>query len=667
MSGSWKSRFRFAGLAAILVAGGAAAQGPTLPKPAAPAVAATSVPPQTAAAGRALTREDLEAWLDGIVPYALHRGDVAGAVVVVVKDGQVLLQKGYGYADVAARKPVSPDTTLFRTGSVGKLFTWTAVMQLVEQHRIDLDRDVNDYLDFKIPPAFGKPITMRQLLQHTGGFEDHAKHLFVDDVRYQLPLDKYLKQNVPARIFAPGDLPAYSNYGATLAGYIVQRVSGEPYAEYLERHVFGPLGMQHSSFAQPLPAGLAAGMSKGYRLASAPPEKFELVNVFPAGGASNTGADMGRFMLAHLNEGRLGSAQILQPATAQLMHSQSFQATPPLPGFALGFYREDRNGHEVIAHEGDTNLFHTNLELILDQHVGFFISVNSLGKDGAGGAIRNAVFNDFADRYFPAPVVAALPTFARAKQDAALLAGDYQLSRRIQTRLLNLIYLMGQVKISAAADGTLTVAGIKTLGGGTKHWREIGPFLWQDMDGHDRMAANVKDGVVKAVWFDETVPAFVFQPVPASQNKSWILPLLGASVGILLLVALFWPLSALIRWRYGRTFDHQGTRATAYRLVRVTAVVEVVFIVGMAAAIVSTASHSAALNGSNDWVFRLLQLVGVAGILGILVGLWNVREVWRDQASSWWGKTTAVAIVAALISASSLAVMLHFFSVSLDY
>ena len=667
MLGSWKALVLSVTVGAICAAGGAAAQGAALPKPAASAVTAAAVSPQAVPAAHALTREDLEAWLDGIVPYALHRGDVAGAVVVVVKDGQVLLQKGYGYADVAAGKPVSPDQTLFRTGSVGKLFTWTAVMQLVEQHKIDLDRDVSAYLDFKIPPAFGKPVTMRQLLQHTGGFEDHAKHLFVDDVRYQMPLDKFLKHNVPARIFPPGEVPAYSNYGATLAGYIVQRVSGEPYAQYVEHHIFAPLGMLHSTFEQPLPAAFAAKMSKGYRLGSAPPQSFELVNVFPAGGASNTGADMGRFMLAHLNDGQLGSAQILQPATLQLMHRQSFQATPPLPGFALGFYREDRNGHAVIAHEGDTNLFHTNLELILDQHVGFFISVNSLGKDGAGGAIRNAVFNDFADRYFPAPIVAPLPTYAHAKRDAALLAGDYQLSRRIETRLLNLIYLMGQVKIAAAPDGTLTVSDIKTLGGGTKRWREVGPFLWQNMDGHDRMAAKVEGGIVKAVWFDETVPAFVFQPVPAWQNKSWILPLLGASVGILALVAIFWPLSALVRWRYGRTFEHQGARARAYRLVRLAALAEVIFIGGMVAAIVSTASNTAALNGSNDWLFRLLQLVGVVGLIGILVGLWNSREVWRDQGSSWWAKTTSVAIVAALASASTLAVMLQFFSLKLDY
>ena len=113
---------------------------------------ATPVTP-TVAGGHELNKTDVDAWLDGYIPYALARGDIAGAVVVVVKDGQVLTQRGYGFSDVEKRTPVSPETTLFRPGSVSKLFTWTAVMQLVEQGKIDLDKDVNAYLDFKIPRA----------------------------------------------------------------------------------------------------------------------------------------------------------------------------------------------------------------------------------------------------------------------------------------------------------------------------------------------------------------------------------------------------------------------------------------------------------------------------------------------------------------------------------
>lgn len=617
--------------------------------------------------GRPLTRDDLEPWLDGVMTYAMKRGDVAGGVVVVVKDGQPLLAKGYGYSDVARRLPVDPATTMFRTGSTGKLFTWTAVMQLVEQHRLDLDADVNTYLDFKIPPALGKPVTLRELMQHTAGFEEHAKFLFVDNVKYLLPLDRFLKENLPARIFPPGEVPAYSNYGATLAGYIVQRVSGEPYEAYIQHHIFDPLGMAHSTLYQPPPAMFLPFMSKGYRLGSGPKQPFEIGNVRAAGVASNSGDDMGRFMLAHLNDGSLGSAQILQPATAELMHRQSFQATPPLPGFALGFYHEDRNGHDVIAHEGDTNFFHSNLELVLDQHLGFFISLNSLGKNGAAGAIRNAVFNEFMDRYYPAPPTGPEPTLASAGRDGALLAGTYQLSRRAQTDLLDLVYLISQVTIARNADGTLTVSGTDQLGGAPKRWREIAPYVWRDVDGNDRMAANVHDGVIKAVWFDETVPAFVLQPVPALQSKALILPLLGASMGVLLLLVLSWPLSAWARQRYGASFAHTGSRAHAYRIVRLVAAADLIFFPGMALSILAMASASTSLDGSNDWLFRLFQLFGLAGLLGVVVGPWNLLETWRDPGASWWAKLTSLAVMLAFLALAWLAFALHLLTPSLNY
>src|SRR6185369_15089245 len=200
-----------------------------------------------------LTAQDLETFLDGIVPLQLEADDIAGATIAVVKDGKVLFAKGYGYADYEKKKPVSAEETLFRPGSVSKLFTWTAVMQLVEQGKLDLNRDVNDYIDYKIPEAFGKPITLKNILTHTPGFEEQLKDLL--RTSSESPnLGEYLKTHIPARIYPPGTVPAYSNYGAALAGYIVERVSGLPFNQYIEENIFKPLGMTHSTFAQPLPA-----------------------------------------------------------------------------------------------------------------------------------------------------------------------------------------------------------------------------------------------------------------------------------------------------------------------------------------------------------------------------------------------------------------------------
>ena len=321
----------------------------------------------------------------------------------------------------------------------------------------------------------------------------------------------------------------------------------------------------------------------------------------------------------------------------------------------------------MIAHEGDTNYFHSNLELVLDQGVGVFISVNSLGKDGAAGAIRNAVFNEFMDRYYPAPPTGPEPTLASAKTDGALIAGTYQSSRRIQTKVLDFVYVVGQVKIVEAPDGTLTVGGIDQLGGAPKHWREIAPFVWRDTDGHDRMAAKVENGVVKAVWFDETVPAFVLQPVPASHDGSWMLPLLGAATGLLLLLVLAWPVAALVRRRYRGTFTLSGSRALAFRWVRVLAAVDVVFVAGMVGIILNTATRTDSLDGSSDWIFRVFQAFGLVGLLGVIVGPWNLVEVWRDRASSWWAKLVAILVAAAFLAIAVLALLLHFLTPTLNY
>src|SRR5688572_24051006 len=214
-----------------------------------------------------MTAADVETFLDGMVPLQLALSDIAGATVSVVKDGKLLFAKGYGFADVQKKQKVSPQDTLFRPGSISKLFTWTAVMQLFEQGKLDLDRDVNEYLDYKIPDAFGKPITLKHILTHTPGFEEQIKDLFLTDST-KPNLGQYLKTHIPGRIYPPGTVPAYSNYATAVAGYIVERVSGRPFDEYVAENILKPLNMTRSTFTQPLPADLAPLMSNGYRLRS---------------------------------------------------------------------------------------------------------------------------------------------------------------------------------------------------------------------------------------------------------------------------------------------------------------------------------------------------------------------------------------------------------------
>jgi CubicO group peptidase (beta-lactamase class C family) len=484
---------------------------PATPAPAAApqATAPPAAAPAAAPAAMPLTADDLNAWLDGYMPYALHTGDIAGAVVAVVKDGQVLTARGFGYSDVANRTPVDPKLTLFRPGSVSKLFTWTAVMQLVEQGKIDLDADVNQYLDFKIPAREGKPVTMRNLMQHTAGFEEQAKGIMSDDPKSP-SYEALLKQWVPERVFAPGTTPAYSNYGASLAGYIVQRLSGESFDDYIDKHIFAPLDMKYSSFRQPLPANLAPLMSKGYTLASDPPKPFEIVGPAPAGSLASPGEDMAHFMIAHLQNGEYHGSRILRAETAEMMHNSPLTLLPPLNRMELGFFETNVNGREVIAHLGDTGVFHTSLHLFLKEGVGFYVSFNSTGKAGAAGGLRGALFTDFADRYFPVAEKSGSIDEKTAATHAAMLKGNWNNSRGSQSSFLALLGLVGQSKVSVGSKGEL-VLEFKGLNGKPRHWTEVAPFLWIDPDSHERLAAKVVDGQVVRFSIDEISPFMVHE------------------------------------------------------------------------------------------------------------------------------------------------------------
>jgi CubicO group peptidase (beta-lactamase class C family) len=388
-------KWAIAALAALAIPASGQSPAALQPTKSNTAVLPAAAPPATAATASGahnLDKADVDAWLDGYMPYALKAGDIPGAVVVVVKDGQPLTMRGYGYSDLKTHKAVDPNLTLFRPGSVSKLFTWTAVMQLVQAGKLDLDADVNTYLDFKIPPRDGKPITLRNLMTHTPGFAETAKYLIEFGDKQPKPLGKILSRWVPERIYAPGSMPAYSNYGASVAGYIVERVSGEPFDSYVQRHIFAPAGMTHSTFDQPLPAGLKPYMSKGYKPGTSEPQPYEVIGMAPAGALASSGADMGRFMIAHLNH------TLINPQTATLMYGNANKPYSALPAMALGFYHEDRNGLNIVGHGGDTVFFHSDLHLFLDKNVGLYISMNSVGKNGGAHALRQELLEEFADR-----------------------------------------------------------------------------------------------------------------------------------------------------------------------------------------------------------------------------------------------------------------------------
>ena len=593
----------------------------------------TRVPaiPGPSAAGVALGAADLNAWLDGYLPYALKSGDIAGAVVAVVKDGAILTTRGYGYSDVAKRTPVDPATTLFRPGSVSKLFTWTAVMQQVESGKIDLDADVNRYLDFRIPPRDGKPITMRNLMQHVAGFEEQAKDIISTDSTGRVPsYDALLKRWVPTRIYPVGVTPAYSNYGASLAGYIVQRVSGEPFDAYIERHIFAPLAMTHSTFRQPLPADLAPLMAKGYTVASGKASGFEIVGPAPAGSLSSSGEDMAHFMIAHLENGTYAGKSILQPATARMMHDSPLTMLPPLNRMELGFFETNINGREVIGHLGDTQSFHTSLHLFLNDRVGFYVSFNSAGKGGAVGELRGALFQDFADRYLPSTEQDGRVDSATATKHAAMMAGSWINSRHSETNFINAATLLSEMKIGVK-NGELVVP-FPGINGKPRKWVEIAPFVWRDAGSHERLAAKVENGKVVRFSFDELSPFMVFDRAPWYKDSAWLLPMLMLALGALAITAIRWPVAAFVRRHYAARLALEPRALRAYRSSRIAAAAMLAAMVGWGLTLGVLLSDINKLSSGSDPIIWFLELFGaIAFFGGLAMMLWNLWVVWTGR------------------------------------
>jgi CubicO group peptidase (beta-lactamase class C family) len=594
----------------------------TAPAPAAanPSAALPSVAPHQ------LEKADLEAFFDGIIPLQLERSDVAGATVLVMKDGKELLRKSYGFADVTKKKPVDPETTMFRLASISKLFTWISVMQLMEQGKLDLDADVNTYLDFQIAPAFGKPITLRNLMTHTGGFEEEVRDILLTDPKKAIPLRQYLIENQPHRIFPPGEVPAYSNYGVGLGGYIVQRASGEPFEQYVAEHIFQPLGMKHSSFDQPLAEGLSPFASDGYRSDTEKPAVgFEIFSPAPAGGVSSTASDMGRFALALLNGGELEGRRILKPETLQAMWTKQFVASPALPPMCMGFYQTWRNGLHFIGHDGDLIAFHSMFLVEPKENLVLFISYNSAGS---ANKTRAEIVTSFADRYYPSSQKPDFQTIPLEELKA--IEGAYEATRRAQTTKLSLGNLIGQSDAKVDKDGVLKVDDFKDLRGHVRKWKPIGKDLWQD-ENDQRLMFTIRDSSGKIARIAVNFPGVQFERVSWYENSNWILPVLICSLAILGMVVV----ASLLRLgrriflsKRTRLKEQPGTlRLTAGP--RLSAFAWIILVVGTAILMARLDSETMLPTRALDKYFVLMNLVTGAAIFLSIFAILAGWRIWR--------------------------------------
>src|SRR5215211_2518829 len=489
-------------------------------------------------------RAEMKAFLDEELGREMERHHIAGAAVSVVKDGKLFFAKGYGYADLENGIPVDPERTIFRIGSVGKLFTWTAVMQLAEQGKLDLDADINTYLDFRIPDTYPQPITLKHLMTHTAGFEDRYFERLASDPNELVPPREWLISHMPARVRPPGDCAAYSSYGTSLAGYIVALVSGQPYDQYIHEHILNPLGMVHTTAHSPIPPDLRAHASVGYMYEDGAFKAFPDYSdmgqpaLVPAGGMQASTTDMARFMIAHLQDGRysdanIAEARILNKSTMQQMHSTLYTPDPRLLGTAYGFFDFSDNGQRTIGHLGESDPINTLLLLLPDQNLGVFVFYNSEG--GRDLTLQHLGFQRaFFDHYYPAPAVKPIHPAADFAERAGRFEGSYRLTGGTPgtsyTTLEKVAGLFGAVKITDSGDGTL----LFTNPWGEWRFVEVEPLYFRQVDGPFNTVFREDDQGRITRMFTDYTPMFAFEKLKWYETPAFNMALALSCVFIFL-------------------------------------------------------------------------------------------------------------------------------------
>jgi CubicO group peptidase (beta-lactamase class C family) len=498
---------------------------------------------------------ELEAFLDGVLKIQLDEHNTAGAVVTVVKDGEIFFAKGYGYADFEGRKEVDPQRTLFRIGSVSKLFVWTSVMQLVEEGVLDLDTDINEYLSgFQIPDSYDEPITLKHVMTHSAGFEDVIVGLFGTTEADRRPIAELLADQIPARVRPPGEVSSYSNHATGMAALIVEQASGMPWRDFARERILDPLGMEYFSFDQPLPDDLVEHMSKGYTYGGGEftEHDFELVPLYPVGAAAASGAAMANFMVAHLQLGRFGEGRILQEETASLMQSDLFTMAPGMNAALHGFYETSANGQRIIGHGGATFWFHTQLALFPEHDLGVFVSFNSQG----GGAATGEFMDAFVDRYFPVDEVAPAPPEDFAERGERF-TGSFRSNRFSHTSLAKVAAIEG-VEVRLTEDNTLKVLN--------REWIEVGPLTFQEKYGSSTLHFREGENGEITHMFRGGGPTSAYERIPSSENATLHLILLTI-VGVMIVATLLaLPLGWVARKWYGVKGDDLSRLPSKTRL-----------------------------------------------------------------------------------------------------
>jgi CubicO group peptidase (beta-lactamase class C family) len=511
-------------------------------------------------------------------------------------------------------------------------------MQQVEAGRLDLDVDVNRYLtEFTVPATYPRPVTLRDLMNHTAGFEDFIIATAARTAADVPPLGRFLAEHMPARIRPPGEISAYSNYGAALAGHIVARVSGEPYDVYVQRHLLDPLGMTHSTATEPVPAGFAADVARSYDSDADPVTPIPLMfdRMPPDGSVTATAADLANFMNAHLNAGRFGATSILTPATTARMHERSFAADPRLDGYAHGFKERTINGHRILMHDGGWEGFRSVLMMVPACDLGLFLTTNATGGGGPGAL---ELVDAFFDRFAPdAPEAAASGDAAgagAATRVAGPRAGFYQPTRHNESTVEKVTSLLGPSRLVVNGDGTVRFKG--------KVWTPQGEGLFRADDGADRLVFLAGSGGRRYVATDGVSYELMSRGETLPFNLVILLVVLIPALGV-----LTWPVIRLLRRVLRRPATTTGTWRAARALTAGSLLLGIAFLVGLA---VTLFGDTTEFLYRVPLGFRLLLAVPVIALGTGAVAVAYTIKGWRGSGAGVVARIHQVTLLAGVVA-----------------
>ena len=566
----------------------------------------------------------LRAFFSKEAPRVMKKFHIVGATLSVVLDGKVVLLKGYGHKDLKRKHKIDPNKTLFRIGSVSKLFTWMSVLQLVEEGKIALDKDLREYIPKVTYSRRYGPITMAQLMTHTPGFEDVLIGLFSLDPKKARTLEQALLSRPPMRVLPPGQQIAYSNYGTSLAGYVVQQVSGMPFETYVEKKILSPLRMKYATFRQ-LPKPLMPFMSDGFSFIGTDKKPqwkkkgFEYIWLTPAGSFSASAGAMAKFMLATLQRGQLNGRRIFGEKTAKAIHRTHFRMHPAAAGYAHGFIEIQRQQPRVLGHFGDTIFFHSLYMLFPAQKMGVFFSTNTDTGMRAYWALKVA----FMKRFFPGKTGKQLTTKKLSDTQLKEYIGHYSSNRRSASDATKIMGLFTRTVVTKGTKPSqlkildfMSFRMIPTV--------MVAPDVFQDVSGTMRWVfLRNKQGRVYGV-FGNAFPVMTFVRTPWFESFTLTLAIVISFLMCFLLGLVIRPTGLLVwLWR------EEHPRGEFFWASLSGAIVLLGYLV-LFIAVFFSGSEDFIFTEPSPWLYRI-PFISLFGSVGML--FFAFRSWWLG----WWG------------------------------